>query len=112
MPLTNEAIIPLMLEMLSAVLGTLGHYLGRIFFTAAAALAIYFAVKAARNLFNVYQEAFVMLTVALGRRWMPKERSLRIQPYLCRTADLDDVSIDECFRFHYQAFQPADDSIT
>jgi hypothetical protein len=58
-----------MLEMLSAVLGTLGHYLGRIFFTAAAALAIYFAVKAARNLFNVYQEAFVMLTVALGRRW-------------------------------------------
>ncbi|CAI8030976.1 hypothetical protein GBAR_LOCUS17569 [Geodia barretti] len=101
-----------MLEMLSAVLGTLGHYLGRIFFTAAAALAIYFAVKAARNLFNVYQEAFVMLTVALGRRWMPKERSLRIQPYLCRTADLDDVSIDECFRFHYQAFQPADDSIT
>jgi hypothetical protein len=39
--------------MLSAVLGTLGHYLGRIFFTTAAALAIYFAVKAVRNIFNV-----------------------------------------------------------
>ena len=60
----HEAIIPLMLEMLSAVLGTLGHYLGRIFFTAAAALAIYFAVKAARNLFNV----------SLGRARVRKDR--------------------------------------
>ena len=167
MPLTNEAIIPLMLEMLSAVLGTLGHYLGRIFFTAAAALAIYFAVKAARNLFNVSLGrarvrkdrpdanlciglsrsirdvdrgswaslvSCIRLTRGVkipycGRRcaWMsaasrelrfvmwlhrmPKERSLRIQPYLCRTADLDDVSIDECFRFHSEAFLPADEGV-
>jgi hypothetical protein len=97
---------------MSAVVGTLGHYVGRIFLTTVAALLIYFALKVIRKIFKAYQEVFVMWTVMFGRRWMPKERSLRIQPYLCRTADLDDVSIDECFQFHSEAFLPADEGVT
>ena len=38
---------------MSAVLGTLGHYLGRIFLTTVAALLIYFALKFIRKIFNV-----------------------------------------------------------
>ena len=40
-------------RVMSAVLGTLGHYLGRIFLTTVAALLIYFALKFIRKIFNV-----------------------------------------------------------
>ena len=37
----------------SAAVETLGHYLGRIFFTVVVALLLYFVVKVARKIFKV-----------------------------------------------------------
>lgn len=86
------------------VVSTVSHYVVHILLTTAAAILLYIAAKGAKKLFMAYQEVFVMCTIAFGRRWMPKSKGLRIQPFFCRTAELDEDSVNECFRFHAEAF--------